>query len=155
MLTESRKVSLLKGITWRIIGTLDTILLSWLITGNISRALQIGGIEFFTKILLYYLHERAWIFFKIGRETITDRSGVPAYHDMHWRSIVKAISWRITGTIDTIIIAFFVTGNYTKAFEIGLTEVFTKMTLYYFHERLWMKFINSKRPIVLPGTAGK
>lgn len=57
---ESHLRSVLKGITWRIIGTLDTILISWMLTGNIKIAVSIGGIEVFTKILLYYLHERAW-----------------------------------------------------------------------------------------------
>ncbi|MBL8006127.1 MAG: DUF2061 domain-containing protein [Ignavibacteria bacterium] len=50
---ESRKISLIKGITWRAIGTLDTIFLSWLFTGDVTKALKIGGIELFTKIILF------------------------------------------------------------------------------------------------------
>lgn len=53
------------------------------------------------------------------------------------RSIVKTISWRITGTIDTMVISYFITGNLTMALSIGTVEVFTKMVLYFFHERLW------------------
>jgi uncharacterized membrane protein len=59
--------------------------------------------------------------------------------DKHWRSVVKGISWRITGTIDTIIISWFVTHKLSLAFSIGFIEVFTKVALYYFHERLWEK----------------
>ncbi len=55
------------------------------------------------------------------------------------RSIIKTISWRATGTIDTIIISFFVTGEMTFALSIGAIELFTKMVLYYLHERLWNK----------------
>ena len=57
---ESRKRHLAKTFTWRGIGTLDTILVSWLISGNPFTGLKIGFAEVVTKILLYYLHERAW-----------------------------------------------------------------------------------------------
>lgn len=60
--------------------------------------------------------------------------------DKHWRSVVKAVSWRTLGTIDTIIISWLITGKLTFAISIGAVEVFTKMFLYYFHERLWNKF---------------
>ena len=49
-----------KTISWRIIGTLDTFLLSWIITGSASIGAAIGSIEIITKMILYYLHERAW-----------------------------------------------------------------------------------------------
>lgn len=57
---ESRLRSLLKGLTWRVIATTTIILIAWLTTGNIAMALEIGAIEFFVKLLLFYLHERAW-----------------------------------------------------------------------------------------------
>ncbi|MBL4939921.1 MAG: DUF2061 domain-containing protein [Lutibacter sp.] len=53
------------------------------------------------------------------------------------RSIVKAISWRIIGTLDTIVISWFITGEIALALSIGLVEVVTKMILYFFHERTW------------------
>ncbi|MEO7357968.1 MAG: DUF2061 domain-containing protein [Ignavibacteria bacterium] len=136
---HSHKTSFLKSVSWRVIGTLDTILLSWLFTGQLSTALKIGGIELFTKIFLYYLHERIWISLKIGKTKVISEKGIVSYEDKHSRSFVKGISWRIVGTLDTIIIAFFVTGDYRKAFEIGFTEVFTKLILFYLHERLWMR----------------
>ncbi|MGH2642418.1 MAG: DUF2061 domain-containing protein, partial [Chitinophagaceae bacterium] len=57
---NSHLMSLVKGITWRIVGTIDTILIAWLVTGKIHMAVSIGSVEVFTKILLYYLHDRAW-----------------------------------------------------------------------------------------------
>lgn len=54
-----------------------------------------------------------------------------------YRSIVKTMSWRTIGTIDTIIISYIITGKPGLAFSIGGIEVFTKMALYYFHERTW------------------
>ena len=53
------------------------------------------------------------------------------------RSIAKSISWRIVGTVDTIIISWLVTGTLSLAFSIGLVELVTKMVLYFFHERIW------------------
>ena len=59
--------------------------------------------------------------------------------DKQYRSFIKAFSWRVTGTLDTVIISFFVTRKLTIAFSIGFIELFTKMALYYFHERIWDK----------------
>lgn len=59
--------------------------------------------------------------------------------EKHYRSITKTISWRVIGTIDTMIISFIITGNLTMAASIGSIELFTKMTLFYFHERAWNK----------------
>ncbi len=56
----SRKRHILKTISWRIIGTIDTIILSGLITGSWKFGLAIGGVEVITKMILYYFHERAW-----------------------------------------------------------------------------------------------
>ena len=53
------------------------------------------------------------------------------------KSIVKAITWRIVGTVDTIIISYIISGKATIAFSIGSIEVFSKMILYFLHERLW------------------
>ena len=57
------------------------------------------------------------------------------------RHIVKTISWRIIGTIDTIILAGLISGNWKIGLSVGGAEVLTQMTLYYFHERVWYKFI--------------
>ncbi len=58
-------------------------------------------------------------------------------HANRTRSLVKTVSWRTIGTIDTILIATFVTGKPSAGVLIGSIEVFTKMILYYLHERGW------------------
>ena len=55
----------------------------------------------------------------------------------HRRSLVKAVSWRITGSVDTFMISFILSGKLTLAGSIAATEVVTKIALYYFHERIW------------------
>jgi len=57
--------------------------------------------------------------------------------DKRYRSIIKAISYRITGTINTFIISYIVTGKFTFALTIGFIELITKIFIYYLHERLW------------------
>ena len=57
---ESISRSALKAISWRLVGTFDTILIAYFITGTISQALSIGFIEWGTKIVLYFIHERLW-----------------------------------------------------------------------------------------------
>ena len=54
-----------------------------------------------------------------------------------YRSVVKTISWRTLGTVDTIAISYFITGSFAMAASIGSIEVVTKMILYYLHERGW------------------
>ena len=58
--------SLLKTISWRIVGTLDTMLLGWLITSDPLVGIKIGALELFTKFILYYFHERIWLRCKFG-----------------------------------------------------------------------------------------
>lgn len=57
---EAHSRSLAKAISWRVLGSIDTFLLSWLFTGNVKAAGAIATTEVLTKMVLYYLHERAW-----------------------------------------------------------------------------------------------
>lgn len=56
-----------------------------------------------------------------------------------YRSLLKTISWRTVGTLDTVIISYFIIGDLSMAASIGAIELITKMILYYFHERAWNK----------------
>ena len=125
MTTSSYKRHLAKTITWRIVGTIDTIVLSWIITGNPLTGLKIGGAEVITKMILYYFHERVW--FNIGIK------------ESKKRHLLKTISWRIIGTLDTILLSWLISGNPLTGLKIGAAEVITKMILYYFHERAWYR----------------
>ncbi|HUC85555.1 MAG TPA: DUF2061 domain-containing protein [Candidatus Acidoferrales bacterium] len=59
--------------------------------------------------------------------------------DKHYRSLLKAVSWRLTGSVDTMIISFLITGQFRWALTISGVELFTKVGLFYVHERLWEK----------------
>ena len=61
------------------------------------------------------------------------------YLETRTRAVVKAITWRITATLDTMVIVFFFTQDFSKALGIGFIEVITKGVIYYIHERAWNK----------------
>ena len=130
---ESHLRSLIKGISWRIVATSDTILIVLFITCitgncNIDDAIKIGFFEFFIKIIIYYLHERIW-------QSTIKKEFVSAKHTLY-----KTITWRIIATTMT----FIISGTILNAFDeialfIALVELFTKFALYYLHEKLWLK----------------
>lgn len=64
--------SLLKAVSYRITGTVGTMLVSWLVTGQIKLAVSIGFVEFFAKIGIYYVHERVWDHINLGRVPPTE-----------------------------------------------------------------------------------
>ncbi|WP_242202707.1 DUF2061 domain-containing protein [Aestuariivivens insulae] len=65
--SEKVKRSLAKTISWRVIGTLDTLALSWIIIGEVETAAAIASVEFVSKMILYFFHERAWSNIKWGK----------------------------------------------------------------------------------------
>ena len=76
----------------------------------------------------------------IGRPTV----------EKPWRSLLKTVSWRATGTIDTLLISYVVTGNFRVAGAIASIEVITKMVLYYLHERAWDRLPIGREPATRP-----
>src|SRR5690554_1059587 len=131
MRDKSYKRHIAKTITWRFIGTLDTIILSWFITGDPYAGLKIGLAEITTKSILYYLHERVWFKINLSQEGVTLES--------RKRHLAKTVTWRIVGTLDTMTLAWIISGNLFTALQIGLAEVVTKMLFYYLHERAWYR----------------
>jgi len=135
-----RKRHIAKAITWRIIGTIDTWLISYILVYYIGdtpekateAASYIAGLELITKTILYYFHERTWCSLNFG-------------FNPRVRHIIKTISWRLVGAIDTILLVFvvyfFLFGKTEEAAEIAVSmfsiEIVTKMVLYYLHERVW------------------
>lgn len=128
---RSKKRHLLKTVSWRIVGTLDTIILSWIISGNPLTGFKIGIAEVITKMVLYYFHERTW--FKIN---LTKDGQMLESRKRH---IAKTFTWRLIGTMDTMLLAWIISGDPMIGLKIGFAEVITKMLLYYLHERAWYR----------------
>jgi uncharacterized membrane protein len=116
-------------VSWRFIGSMDTFILSFLVTGNPIWAVSIASAEAVTKITLFYLHERAWRLVRWGRQD--------AAH--HVRAVTKGASWRALATVDTFLLSWLVTGHIGKAATIASFETVTKIALFYLHEQLWAR----------------
>ncbi|MBT8257481.1 MAG: DUF2061 domain-containing protein [Bacteroidia bacterium] len=131
--TESHFRSLVKGISWRIIATADTIMVVLFVTcltGNCSLedAIKIGLVEFLIKLAIYYVHERIW------QRAYSD--GVVTKRE----SLYKSLTWRLVATTTTFIISGAILERFDEiALYIALTELFTKFVLFYIHERLWLR----------------
>jgi len=65
--SEKPMRSVAKALSWRFIGTLDTLLVSYVLTGEIGLATSIASIDFITKLVLYFFHERVWNHIKWGK----------------------------------------------------------------------------------------
>ena len=131
--TASHYRSLFKGISWRVIATLDTIAVVLFITCffdecSLENALKIGASEFLLKLAIYYFHERLWLHL-LKKQADTNRE-----------ILFKSISWRFVATTTTFIISGLILNAFNEiALYIALTELFTKFVLYYFHEKLWLR----------------
>jgi len=126
---EAHLRSLAKAVSWRFVGSTDTFILSFLVTGNAVWAVSIASAEAVTKIVLFYLHERAWRLVPWGRAN--------ASH--HGRALAKGATWRALATVDTFLLSWLVTGHIGKAGAIASFETVTKIALFYIHEQLWAK----------------
>jgi len=73
---DSHMQSIIKAISWRVVGTIDTFVITLVITGNFVIAGSIASVESVSKIVLYYLHERAWSKVTLGRKGTTEARGV-------------------------------------------------------------------------------
>ena len=119
------KRHLAKTFSWRFIATSDTVLLSFFFSGNLFGGIKVGFFEIFTKMILYYIHERLWFKSSFRNKTV--------------RHLIKTLSWRAIGTIDTILISLIIFGNIETALKIGFGETITKMILYFLHEKIWYR----------------
>ncbi|WP_297333586.1 DUF2061 domain-containing protein [Flavobacterium sp.] len=128
---NSHKRHIAKAVTWRILGTIDTMLLAWIISGDPMIGLKVGLAEVLTKMVLYYLHERIWFRVNLSKngKLLESRK----------RHLVKAVTWRFFGTMDTMLLAWLISGSPVIGMKVGLTEVITKIALYYLHERVWYR----------------
>lgn len=171
---DSVKRSMLKAVSWRIVGTIDTFILSFIIisflgpffglslfedSGHVAQtAGYIAIAEVVTKLVIYTIHEQIWTRVQWGIPatygTMSESpespksAESPERPESIARSTAKTATWRILASLDTMLLAWFFTGNVLTAISIGGFEVITKLFLYFFHERVWLKipFGIDKRP---------
>ena len=123
-----RKRHIAKTITWRIVGSLDTFLLGTFFSGSLTIGGWIAFSEVLTKTILYYFHERIWVKINFSDKRLNKNTK---------RHAVKTFSWRLIGTLDTLLLSWIFTGSPLTGLKIASGEIITKMVLYYLHERVW------------------
>ena len=150
-LPEKRWRTLVKAVSWRVVGSLDTLVLSYVVMAYVFPALgldtgiekqemlhtasYIAAAEVLTKIALFYLHDRLWT--QVPWDVrVNDRGG---RREGARRSGVKTLSWRLLASADTALLAFIFTGTAGAALTIGGLEVWTKLALFFVHERVWQR----------------
>lgn len=75
----------------------------------------------------------------LSKKTVNHSFEEDKISERPFRSIAKALSWRVVGTIDTLIVSYFLTGRIGLATSIASVDFLTKLLLYFFHERIWNK----------------
>lgn len=140
------KRSIAKAISWRCVGSIDTLILSYLLMTYLGPLFglekskhevlhavsYIAITEVVTKTLLYFLHERFWVWLNWGTSVV---DGVR--REAYALSTIKTATWRTLASLDTMVLAWVFTGNIAISLSIGGLEVISKLILYFFHERVW------------------
>lgn len=126
--------SLIKSISYRVIGFVNTFLISFLVINDgvndktIKYSLYLALLVLIIKAITYYLHERFWNIFDFGRLNKTVSKV---------RSILKALTWRIAASTITLISAILITSNLEWTKSIVIYEFINGILIYYVHERIW------------------
>mmetsp|Transcript_10589 Transcript_10589/g.19541 ORF Transcript_10589/g.19541 Transcript_10589/m.19541 type:complete len:361 (+) Transcript_10589:1411-2493(+) len=115
--------SLVKGISWRVVATLTTIWISWMLTGTLELAFKIGPVDFVVKLVVFYLHERFW--------------QLAATRTLSNKRFWKMCLWKVLALSMTTGTAVVMTGSLDVALKLGPADFFVKLFLYYAHEVLW------------------
>ncbi len=131
---QSRKRHIAKTLTWRLVATGTTFILTLVFFKDdpnaTEKATWVAFFEAISKMIIYYYHERVWFAIKLNI-----RSSL--------RHLYKTLTWRVLASLTTFILAMLFfrdePGALEKATGIALVESILKMLFYYLHERAWHK----------------
>ncbi len=129
---KSRKRHIAKTLTWRVIATGTTFLLTILFfredPNATEKASWVAASEAILKMILYYYHERIWFSLKLSIKSSV-------------RHLFKTITWRVIASVTTFVLAILFFRNDPSAIEkatgVAVVESILKMLFYYLHERAW------------------
>lgn len=125
MIRDSHLKSITKSITWRIVGIFWLATITWIFTHNWVHVSLITLIHHGIFIVVFYLHERAWLKSRIKPK---------------WKYLLKAITYEIVlGNLILAFISYLITGNLQKMTMITLVYIQSKIAFYYFYDWLWSR----------------
>src|SRR5258706_4144995 len=125
---DSNSRSIVKALSYRILGSVATAVIYFVLTRNAGMSLGAGALDSIVKIGMYFVHERLWNLIDYGR-------GVDA--DATTRSIAKAMSYRVLGSASTALIFYVLSRDAKLSLGGGLVDSVLKIGVYFIHERLW------------------
>ena len=125
---ETQARSLAKTVSWRVIATAMTFVVSYFWLQDVASSLALAIVANLLKTLAYYAHERGWNSCSWGRY---------AYSEGRLRSVVKSMSWRAVAAIITLGASYFWLPDLKDALLFVAAAMTVKALIYYFHERFW------------------
>ncbi len=132
MRKDSHLKSIEKAIVWRVIGIFWLAALTWIFTRSWIQVSLITLFHHAIFILVFYLHERAWLKSKIKPKL---------------KYLVKALTYEvILGNGILALISYIVTGSIQKMTLITLTYIQSKIAFYYFYDWFWSR----KKKLFIP-----
>ena len=130
---ESFILTTCRLILWRIIATTTSVIVSFILTKDIMKALSIGIIDNMIKMIIQFFYERLWIYCLDGKEESKK---------ITW---MRVVLWRIIGIALTILIAYIITGSINEALGIGIIDHVIKIILHFMFERTWIYYFSKKK----------
>lgn len=131
---ETAMRSLVKAIGWRITAGIVTFTTSFYFTKDYRVALSIVGSDFISKSGTMYVGERLFNKVQVGR------SKTPGGGDSPWRSIAKALIWRVFAAVNTMVVSvFLMKGNVGAGAKIAGADSVIKTTLMVLYDQAWNK----------------
>jgi len=123
---ELKKRSILKSFIWRVVGVIVLVAVTYGYTGDLITTGLVTVIHHIVFLLVYYLHERAWLKVKLD--------------NMMWRSLAKMFTYEtLCGNIILGFITFMITGDVKQMTAITLTYIGIKHVIYVWNEFIWKK----------------
>ena len=123
---ELKKRSALKSFIWRIVGVIVLAAVTFAYTGSWITTGLVTVIHHGVFLLVYYLHERAWLKVKL--------------ENMVWRSLAKMFTYEtLCGNVILGTITYTITGSWKQMTAITLTYIGIKHVIYVWNEFIWKR----------------
>ena len=127
MIKETHKRSWTRSVIWRIWGIIFLALITYLYTGDWIQTTLVTVIHHATFVVVYYLHERLWLWLKWLR-------------DSKWRSVARVFTYEIIlGNVILGVITYLITGEVKTMTAITLTYILNKVWMYVVYDKIWSK----------------
>lgn len=148
-----------RTLTWRIVNISTGVLLTWLLTGSVTMGFGLAVIYNVARLGMHYVYERMWGLVGWGtlsyhEERLLGEDGAPLPPmERRLRTIIRTVTWRITGFAVATLIAFILTRDLRLSLDLGVLYAGALLVLHYAHDRYWSRFRWGTRFETLPASS--